>query len=316
MGEQGQATSLEYVEPKYDHRVALVIGQSYAPGASDEKDSCLSPLSKSIKSAERMAEKLEELGFEFVKTEEDRNYHVDLHQTELIDTMSKFRARVQTEAKEAQGTIAVLFFAGHACSINGKPHILPTHKVKRLDELADYAIPLDRQCDRITQIEGLDRINLVFLDSSESALGLETKEPLSCHTLVSAERQSGTSTYKKLYCCCATPKEAPVDSQAEQPEASSFTSRLCDALTSQDRTIEEIVAGVQRELAPDIKVESMGNLIRDFCFNATKGYKPDREALETIRALCQPRHIAWNGAAIVGDERVVRSLAANLIVSL
>jgi uncharacterized protein len=123
-------------------RVALVIGMS--------SYEYVTPLKNTINDADRIAAKLQEVGFAVTLVE-------DKTQGELLDIMQTFSFQAET------ADLALVYYAGHGVEVQGVNYIVPIDaKVAKAEDITRVGISLNKVLDAV---DSARKMRVVILDS-------------------------------------------------------------------------------------------------------------------------------------------------------
>ena len=123
-------------------RVALVIGMSAYQNVA--------PLKNTINDADRIAAKLQEVGFNVTLA-------VDKTQGELLDIMDTFSFQAET------ADLALVYYAGHGVEVQGINYLVPVDaKVAKADDITRVGISLNKV---LQTVDSARKMRVVILDS-------------------------------------------------------------------------------------------------------------------------------------------------------
>ena len=123
-------------------RVALVIGMSAYQNVA--------PLKNTINDADRIAAKLQEVGFNVTLA-------VDKTQGELLDIMDTFSFQAET------ADLALVYYAGHGVEVQGINYLVPVDaKVTKADDITRVGISLNKV---LQTVDSARKMRVVILDS-------------------------------------------------------------------------------------------------------------------------------------------------------
>lgn len=257
-------------------RKALVIGNADYPFA---------PLRNPVNDARAITDTLRSMGFSVTKRED-----VDLQGMDLA--LSAFSREVQ-----AQSSVVLFYYAGHAVQVHGKNYLLPTDfSAVSKDDISDKAICLD---EILRNLESQNNnVNIIVLDACRTnPLDADNEaykgQDRSVRGITFKMRKQGLAPMKGIsgtfIAFSTSPGRPAYDGDGIH---GLYTKYLLHYLKSPAHTIEEIFKKVRVAVLKDSGQEQVpwerSSLINDFYF-----IPPDKETAtrKTVRDLIQEARV-------------------------